>query len=86
MSSPSSLVDLQRIETSIMMLKQYLAEDDIAPLIDVLEALAADSRNAALLRQLADVFAGLGLQQGAVLTYAPYISIVLAGHQFDNID
>ena len=54
MSSPSSVVDLQRIETSIMMLKQYLAEDDIAPLIDVLESLAADPRNEALLGQLSE--------------------------------
>ena len=86
MSSPSSLVDLQRIETSITMLRQYLAEDDIAPLIDVLESLAADPRNEVLLGQLSDVFDSLGLLQGAVLTYAPYISIVLAGHLFDNMD
>jgi hypothetical protein len=86
MSSPSPLADLQRIETSIMMLKQHLAEDDIAPLIDVLESLAADPRNEALLGQLSNVFDGLGLLQGAVLTYAPYISIVLAGQQFDDMD
>jgi hypothetical protein len=86
MSSPPPLVDLYRIETSIKMLKQYLAEEDIAPLIDVLESLAADPRNEALLGQLSDVFAGLGLLQGAVLTYAPYISIVLAGDLFDEMD
>ena len=86
MSSSFRAVDLQRIETSIMMLKQYLAEDDIAPLIDVLEALAADPRNKALLGQLSDVFDGLGFLQGAVLTYAPYVSIVLAGDLFDDMD
>ena len=86
MSSPSPLVDLYRIETSIKMLKQYLAEDDIAPLIDVLESLAADPRNEVLLGQLSDIFDGLGFLQGAVLTYAPYISIVLAGDLFDNMD
>jgi hypothetical protein len=84
MSSPSPLVDLQRIETSIMMLKQYLAEEDIAPLIEVLESLAADPRNEALLGRLANVFDGLGVLQGAVLTYAPYVSIVLAGDLFDD--
>ena len=86
MSSPSPLVDLYRVETSIKMLKQYLAEEDIAPIIDVLEALAADPRNEALLGQLSDVFDGLGLLQGAVLTYAPYVSIVLAGDLFDDMD
>ena len=85
MSSPSLLVDLHRIETSIMMLKQYLAGEDIAPLIEVLESLAADPRNEVLLGRLADVFDGLGLLQGAVLTYAPYISIVLAGRPFDDM-
>jgi len=86
MNSSSPLVDLYRIETSIMMLKQYLAEEDIAPLIDVLESLAADPRNEALLGQLSDVFDGLGLLQGAVLTYAPYVSIVLAGDLFNDDD
>jgi len=86
MSNPSSSADLQQIETSIMMLRQYLAEDDIAPLIDILESLVADPRNQALLGQLSNVFDGLGPLQGAVLTYAPYISIVLAGHQFDEMD
>jgi hypothetical protein len=68
------------------MLKQYLAEDDVAPLIDVLESIAAEPRNEALRGQLSDVFDGLGILQGAVLTYAPYISIVLAGDMFDNMD
>jgi len=86
MSSPPPLVDLYRIETSIKMLKQYLAEEDIAPLIDVLESLAADPRNEALLGQLSDVFEGLGLLQGAVLTCAPYLSIVLSHDLFDNTD
>ena len=86
MSSPSPLVDLYRVETSITMLKQYLAEEDIAPLIVVLEQIAADPRNEALLDQLSDVFDGLGLLQGAVLTYAPYLSIVLAGDLFDDMD
>ncbi|MGB5539001.1 MAG: hypothetical protein WBO37_02825 [Gammaproteobacteria bacterium] len=86
MSSPSTLVDLYRVETSITMLKQYLAEEDIAPLIVVLEQIAADPRNEALLEQLSDVFDGLGLLQGAVLTYAPYLSIVLAGDLFDDMD
>ena len=86
MSSPSPLVDLYRIETSIAMLKQYLAEEDIAPLIEVLESIAAEPRNEALLGQLSDVFNALGLLQGAVLTYAPYISIVLAGDRFDEMN
>jgi hypothetical protein len=85
-NSPKVVVDAERIETSISMLKQYLGEEDIGPLVEVLELLAADPRNQALRDRLSDVFGGLGLLQGAVLNYAPYLSIVLAGDQFRDSD
>jgi hypothetical protein len=86
MSNPSRVIDAQQIETSIMMLKQYAREDDIAPLIDVLESMAEDPCNEALLDQLSDVFGRLGLQQGVVLTYAPYLSTILSDGLFDDTD
>ena len=86
MSDPSRVIDPQQIETSIMMLKQYVREDDIAPLIDVLESMAVDPLNEALLDQLSDVFGRLGLQQGVVLTYAPYLSTLLSDGLFDDTD
>ena len=86
MSDPSRIIDPQQIETSIMMLKQYVREDDIAPLIDVLESMAVDPLNEALLDQLSDVFGRLGLQQGVVLTYAPYLSTLLSDGLFDDTD
>jgi len=86
MSNPSRVIDAQQIETAIMMLKQYAPEDDIAPLIDVLESMAVDPLNEALLDQLSDVFGRLGLQQGVVLTYAPYLSTILSDGLFDDTD
>ena len=86
MSNPSRAIDAQQIETSIMMLKQYAREDAIAPLIDVLESMAVDPRNEALLDQLSDVFGRLGLHQGVVLTYAPYLSTILSEGLFDDTD
>ena len=86
MSNPSRVINPQQIETSIMMLKQYVRDDDIAPLIDVLESMAVDPRNEALLDQLSDVFGRLGLQQGVVLTYAPYLSTLLSDGLFDDTD
>lgn len=86
MTNPSRVIDAQQIETSIMMLKQYAREDDIAALIDVLESMAVDPHNEALLHQLADVFGRLGLQQGVVLTYAPYLSTILSNGLFDDTD
>lgn len=86
MSNPSRVIDAQQIETSIMMLKQYAREDDIAALIDVLESMAVDPGNEALLDQLSDVFSRLGLLQGVVLTYAPYLSTILSDGLFDDTD
>ena len=40
MSNPPRLIDVEHIETSIIMLKRYVGEDDIAPLIDVLESIS----------------------------------------------
>ncbi len=86
MSSPPRLIDAERIEISITMLKRYVEDDDIAPLIEVLESMALDPRNEALLDQLSDVFDKLGLQQGVVLTYAPYLSTLLLNGLFDDTD
>jgi len=86
MSNPPRVIDAQQIETSIMMLKQYAGEDEIAPLIDILESMAEDPRDEALLDQLSDVFGSLGLLQGVVLTYAPYLSTILADGLFDDTD
>lgn len=86
MSNPPRLIDVEHIETSIIMLKRYVGEDDIAPLIDVLESITAAPRDEALLDQLSDVFDGLGLLQGAVLTYAPYLTTLLSDDLFDEFD
>jgi len=48
--------------------------------------MAVDPHNEALLHQLADVFGRLGLQQGVVLTYAPYLSTILSNGLFDDTD
>ena len=86
MSNPPRLVDAEAIETSIIMLKRYVGEDEIAPLIDVLESIRAAPRDEALLDQLSEAFDGLGLLQGAVLTYAPYLSTLLSDNLFDDTD
>ena len=86
MSNPPIAIDAQRIKTSITMLKQYLEDEDVSALIDVLESVAADPGNEALFDKLCEVFDGLGLLQGSVLNYAPYLSIVLAHDLFDNSD
>lgn len=83
-SVASKPVNPTRVAEAIQMLRQYLDPQDIAPLLAALEALQAAPEDAAAFEVLVEAFNGLGLQQGAVLTYAPYISILLSEDPFNN--
>ncbi len=75
-------VDVDALDTSIRMLRTYLEGEHIAPLLSALEALRADPGNEARRARLGEVFAALGPAQGAVLTYAPYIIVLLSDDPF----
>jgi len=79
-------VDPNSIEKSIQMLKRHLGEEEIKPLLVVLEALAEDPDDETLVAQLSDVFGGLGILQGAALTYAPCIAIILSDNPFNDTE
>lgn len=71
-------VRVGELETSIEMLSKYVDNTDLDGLIAALEQLrdAPDDRQKLL--QLAAEFDALGPGQGAVLTYAPYIGVLLS--------
>jgi hypothetical protein len=73
-------VNSERIESNITMLKTYLNEDDIKPLLDTLETLKVEPDNEAAFMKMVDTFKELGINQGAVLTYAPYLKVLLSQH------
>lgn len=75
-------IDVVRIEESIQLLNQFLNEPAVYPLVSDLEALKNDPGNASLLDALTKTFATLGVSQGAVLTYAPYVGIILTDDIF----
>jgi hypothetical protein len=64
------------------MLKQHLDVEEIKPLLTALEALRDDPENESCLDQLVKSFDDLGPRQGAVLTYAPYVSVLLSDDPF----
>ena len=68
----------ERLDDSIRMLEQFMDADEISPLIAALSALKSRPDDASAIDQLAVAFAGLGMRQGAVLTYAPYVGILLS--------
>ena len=70
-------VNAERLGDDITMLKTYLDEEDIKPLIDSLETLKAEPHNEAAYQKVLDAFNVLGIEQGAVLTYATYLKVLL---------
>ncbi len=70
-------VNTARIEEAIQMLKTHLDFGDDTPLVASLAALRADTTNEAHLINVINAFNELGTQQGAVLTYAPYVGMLL---------
>jgi len=80
MANMTDNVDSGKINISIEALKKYVKDSSIESLLSALENLKQEPDNKIYLEQLNDRFNELGIVQGAVLTYAPYISSLL-----DNI-
>lgn len=75
-------VSAASIESSIEMLREHLDSTEIEPLLAALEALQAEPENNSCFDQLVYAFDDLGSRQGAVLTYAPYVSVLLSDDPF----
>ncbi len=75
-------VNIEGLENAINMLETYVSNEEIQPLITTLKSLIASPQDPAKLADVATVFNQLGSSQGAVLTYAPYISIMLSDDPF----
>lgn len=77
-------VDAEKLETCLWMLRANLDSAELEPLIAALEALKLAPQDQALLARVETAFNELNILQGAVLTYAPYMSILLSGDPFGN--
>ena len=77
-------VEIGKINASLEGLKAFVKDESIDPLISLLEAIKEDPNNESLLLELSDTFKALGIIQGAVITYAPYISLLLRYDLFEN--
>ena len=78
-SRPVRIAD---IDVSLRMLEQYLDSDEIEPLLTALKALKKYPESSSGMARLVQAFEALGPRQGAVLTYAPYIGILLSDDPF----
>ena len=71
-------VNAKRVAEDIAMLKTYLNESEIQPLLKYLEKLEAEPEDEEIFQQVVDAYNASGFQQGAILTYAPYLKILLS--------
>ncbi len=75
-------INAASIDSSIRMLRQHMDSDEIDPLLEALEALKSEPDIEANFARLVSAFEALGSRQGAVLTYAPYVTILLSDDPF----
>ena len=77
-------INVEGLENAIRMLETYVDNEEIRPLITTLESLKQAPQDHSRLVELSTVFNELGVSQGAVLTYAPYITIILSDDPFGS--
>jgi hypothetical protein len=77
-------IDGARVENAIEMLQAQMDAEEIRPFISALETLKGDPENRELLLQVLHAFNDLGPNQGPVLAFAPYVSILLSDDPFEK--
>jgi len=77
-------IQVADIDVALQMLRRYLNAQDINPLLSSLETLRTDTQNEAYQEQVINAFNELGPQQGAALTYAPYLQIFVSDDPFGD--
>lgn len=70
-------VNTERLDRNISMLKTYLDEEEINPLLIALEGLKQEPASEVAMQKLMTVFNELGIIKGAALNYATYLKVLL---------
>ena len=83
-SNKLQAIDVADIDIALQMLNKYLDTQDINPLLSSLETLKTEPQNEAYQLQVINAFNALGVMQGAVLTYAPYLNIFISDDPFGD--
>ena len=75
------VVDIDRLDETLSMLKTYVAASEIETLVAALVNLKEESDSLKCINAVAEAFNELGFVKGQVVTYAPYITYLLSGNQ-----
>lgn len=77
-------IQVADIDIAIQMLTKYMDEQTINTLVSALETLKTDPQNVSFQEDVFNAFYGLGVMQGAALTYAPYLNIFVSDDPFGD--
>lgn len=77
-------IDASTIDGAISLLRTHVGTTETASFIDVLESLKHQPADDAYIERLRSAFDELGLTQGAVLTYAPFVATLLSDGLFGD--
>jgi len=66
------------------MITTYVVGTDTSAVIKALEAIKKDPNDHSLIKALSATLQPLGIAQGAVLNYAPYVSVLVSEDLFDD--
>ena len=83
-SNRESEITTEQIDTTIHMLETHLGPRGIENLLKALHELSEKPGNRDSLNCVIDAFNQLGVQQGAVLTYAPFFNTLLSSTDLDE--
>ncbi len=75
----------ERVDEAIRMLNLYIDTSNIEPFMSTLEALKANPDDTSNLTRMIEEFQALGPNQGAVLSYAPYIGALMSDDPYENM-
>ncbi len=80
-----SAITKEQVDTTIDMLETYMDPASIDELLSNLRSLSEAPSDHERLNQVVEAFHKLGVQQGSVLTYAPFFSTLLSTTDFDDL-
>lgn len=75
------VVDIERLDETLSMLKCYVEASEIETLLAALVSLREEPDNLKCFNAVAKAFNELGFVKGQVVTFAPYITYLLSGNQ-----
>ena len=80
----SKEIKAEDIDIAIRMMTTHINVDEIKDLLSALETLKNEPANQGYHDKVIEAFNGLGILQGAGLTYAPYMNVFVSSDPFGD--